>query len=100
MNQYIIRVHPDLKHEEGMMVVNAESFERAKEILNTVTHQQLFPDAKRSAFTDEPFFNKFQPMIIQEELSRELIPDNCWYLMKEIKTTGDEGFIAGTYHVG
>jgi len=100
MKQYAIRVHPDIKHEEGLMIVNAESFERAKEILATVTHKQLFPDSEQYAFSDEPFFNKFQPMIIQEELSRELVPDNCWYLLKEIQTLGDEGFICGTYHVG
>ena len=32
MNQYIIKVHPNLKHEDGLIVVNAENFEKAKEL--------------------------------------------------------------------
>lgn len=100
MKQFVVRVHPTIKHEEGLMVVNADNFERAKELLGTVTHKQMFPDAEHSGFSDEPFFNKFQPLIIQETLIKEEAPDNCWYLMKEIPTLGDEGFVCGTYHVG
>lgn len=100
MKQYIIRVHPSIKHEEGMIIVNAPSLDRAKEILSTITNRDMFPDSDEHGLATEPFFNKFQPMNIQEKLNKDTVPDECWYVLKATPTNGKEGFIAGTYHVG
>lgn len=97
MNQYIIKVHPDLKHEDGLIVVNADSFEDMKEILATVTNHDMNPHLNLG---DEPFFNKYQPMNIQEELDLADCPDDCWYVLNVCPTFGKEGFVAGSYHVG
>ena len=97
MNQYIIKVHPNLKHEDGLIVVNAENFEKAKSILSTITNHDMNP---HSGLGSESFFNKYQPLNIQEELDLDDCPDDCWYVLNVCPTFGEEGFIAGSYHVG
>lgn len=97
MKQYILKVHPTLKHEDGLLVINAESFEDMKNVLASVTNNDINP---HSNLGDEPFFNKFQPMNIQEELDLEDCPDDCWYVLNNTPTFGKRGFVAGSYHVG
>ena len=100
MKQYILKLHPELIYEDGLIVVNAKSIKELKEILNKITYNDMYPNTKNNSSTDELFFNEHSPIFIQEKLDLEKCPNECWYILNVVNTSGNAGFIAGSYHAG
>lgn len=98
MQQFIFKVHPNNKHVDGLIVINAPNITKAKIIILSLKNKDIFPhdDYERS----ELFFES-RNLKIQENLNlQDEDVDNCWYIVSESKTTQKEGFVTGCYHAG
>ena len=98
MQQFVFKVHPNNKHADGIIIVNAPNLAKAKIILLSLTNKDIFPHDgyKRS----ELFFNS-RNFKIQETLDLQDEADtDCWYIINSCTTTQKEGFVAGCYHAG
>ena len=98
MQQFIFKVHPNNKHADGLIVINAPNITKAQIILLSLKNKDIFP---HDDYERQELFFESKNLKIQENLNlQDEDVDNCWYIVSESKTTQKEGFVTGCYHAG
>ena len=55
MNLYIFKIHPDVEECDGMLVVRAESYKQAYELLVGIRNEDVFNNIENPNFGKQPF---------------------------------------------